>query len=223
MKHESGMREHPLTPMTDPNLVRVLQTQTRRKVGLIDHGVVARGPDAIVQRIAKLHAEGVSMAIVDCTTNAQLMNMGSALKEMPLLTAGSGIALGLPANAGLRPGNAAASLPAARGTRAIVSGRCSEATNRQVQDFIEAGGAAWALDPLALLTGRDVVADATEWARSRLSEGPVLVYATAPAESVRAVQSQCGREGLHIALKSGNFGSPAMFTEAFELLASNDD
>src|SRR5262249_40603931 len=144
---QSGMRNHPLTPMTDANLVRVLQAQARRKVGLIDYTVVARGAEAIARRIAELRAEGVAIAIVDAISDDDLRGLGPALKALPLVTAGSGVAIGLPANWGIAPTPRAAELPAATGTRAIVSGSCSSATLGQVQAFIEGGGAAYRLDP----------------------------------------------------------------------------
>jgi 3-dehydrotetronate 4-kinase len=101
--NESGMQNHPLTPMTDANLVRVMQAQTKRKVGLIDYKTVALGEAAIRERIAALRAEGVGVAVVDATSNADLHLLGPALKGMPLVTAGSGVAIGLPANFGLKP------------------------------------------------------------------------------------------------------------------------
>jgi uncharacterized protein YgbK (DUF1537 family) len=134
--NESGMQNHPLTPMTDPNLVRVLQAQTRRKVGLIDHAVVARGQAAIRERIAQLKAEGVGMAVVDAVSNDDLLRLGPALADMPLVTAGSGVAIGLPANFGLAPTSHAAALPSPGGLQAVVSGSCSVATNAQVAHFI---------------------------------------------------------------------------------------
>jgi uncharacterized protein YgbK (DUF1537 family) len=100
---DSGMRNHPLTPMADANLVRVLQAQARRKVGLIDHAAVAAGEAAIRARIAALKAEGAGMAIVDAVCNDDLLRLGPALADMPLVTAGSGVAIGLPANFGIRP------------------------------------------------------------------------------------------------------------------------
>jgi hypothetical protein len=88
--NESGMQNHPLTPMTDANLVRVLQAQCTRKVGLIDHTVVARGDTAVTERIAQLKSEGVSVAIVDAVSNDDLLRLGPALAKMPLVTAGLG-------------------------------------------------------------------------------------------------------------------------------------
>jgi len=194
--HESGMRNHPLTPMADSNLVRVLQAQTQRKVGLIDYRSVARGPAGIAERIAQLRSQGVRMAVLDATSNAELMAAGPAWAGMPLLTAGSGIAIGLPQNFGLREGDgaAAAQLPAARGLRAIVSGSCSVATNGQVRNFLASGGQGFAVDPLALAKGTNVIGQALAWAQQRLAEGPVLVYATAEPEVVRATQARLGVE-----------------------------
>src|SRR5689334_12285784 len=148
--NESGMQNHPLTPMTDPNLVRVLQAQVKRKVGLIDYTVVARGEAAIRARIAELRKAGAGIAIVDAISDDDLRRMGPALADMPLVTAGSGVAIGLPQNFGIEPTPRASSLPRASGARAIVSGSCSVATNGQVAAFREAGGAARALDLEAL-------------------------------------------------------------------------
>ncbi|MEH3086057.1 MAG: four-carbon acid sugar kinase family protein [Xylophilus ampelinus] len=191
---ESGMRNHPLTPMTDSNLVRVLQAQTARKVGLIDHTVVRQGTDAIRKRISSLREQGVQMAIVDATDNADLMAMGPAFAELPLVTAGSGVAIGLPQNFGVRADDRASDLPPAAGARAIVSGSCSVATNAQVADFKARGGESFAIDPLRLADGADLVGEALSWAERQLREGLVLIYATAEPDAVRAVQARVGVE-----------------------------
>lgn len=194
--NESGMQNHPLTPMKDPNLVRVMQTQTRRKVGLVPHEVVARGAPAIRQRFEALQAEGVGVAIVDAIDNEDLLRIGPALAGMPLVTAGSGIAIGLPANWRARGALADAAqadrLPPAAGRKAIVSGSCSVATNAQVLQFKRQGGAAFAVDPLAIAAGEDVAAQALAFATPRLMDGPVLVYATAEPAAVQAVQARLG-------------------------------
>jgi uncharacterized protein YgbK (DUF1537 family) len=280
---ESGMKDHPLTPMTDANLVRVMQAQCRRKVGLIDHRAVAGGADAVRARIDQLKADGVAIAIVDAVSNDDLLRLGPALADMPLVTAGSGVAIGLPGNFGIAPSPRAAALPAVSGLQAVVSGSCSTATNRQVKDFIERGHPALALDPIAVHEGRQSAASALAWAAPLLANGPVLVYSTADPQTVKATQGQLGVEaagalmertlaaiarglvergvrrllvaggetsgacvqalgiaqlqigaqidpgvpwchalaevapapGMHIALKSGNFGSDDFFTKAF--------
>lgn len=196
--NESGMQNHPLTPMTDANLVRVLQGQCRRKVGLIDYKVVAQGEAAIRARIEQLHAEGVNVAVVDAISNDDLMRLGPALKDMPLVTAGSGVAIGLPGNFGIVPSSAASALPAATGLKAVVSGSCSLATNRQVLAFIQAGCPALGIDPLQIATqestGVNVVADALAWAEQLLGQGPVLIYSSADAIAVKSVQGMLGVE-----------------------------
>ena len=192
--NESGMQNHPLTPMTDPNLVRVMQAQTKRKVGLIDHKAVAQGADAIRARIAQLKAQGVSIAIVDAVSNDDLLRLGPAIATLPLVTAGSGVAIGLPGNFGLKPSPQASALPAAQGLQAVVSGSCSQATNAQVAHFIAQGRPALALDPRAIVREGvgAVAAQALQWAAPLLKQGPVLVYSTAAPEAVRAVQAEVG-------------------------------
>ena len=286
---DSSMKHHPLTPMTNANLVHVMQAQLDpargHRVGLIDYRVVARGATAIAERIATLRAEGLSMAIVDALNDDDLRELAIACATLPLVVAGSGLAIGIPALHGLQPDARAAQLPPASGARAVVSGSCSAATNAQVAAFIAAGGAGFALDPLQLAAGRDLVAEALAWARPQLGSAPVLVYATAEPAAVRAVQQQLGAEaagalveralsriaaglvqagvgqlivaggetsgacvqslsitqlrigpqidpgvpwchaatptrpvGLHLALKSGNFGGGDFFSRAFGLL-----
>lgn len=193
---DSGMRNHPLTPMTDSNLVRVLQAQTRRKVGLVPYSVVAEGAQAVRERFAALQAQGVSIAVLDAISNRDLMHIGPALADMPLVTAGSGIAIGLPANwqgsGQLVAQQTADALPAVPGKAAVVSGSCSVATNAQVSAFQQAGYPSHSIDPLALAAGQDVVGDVLRWAEPLLEQGPVLVYATAQAQDVKSVQQRLG-------------------------------
>ena len=192
---DSGMRQHPLTPMTDANLVRVLQAQCRGRVGLAAHEVVAQGHEALRARFEVLRAEGCRVAVVDAVDNQALRTLAQACADLPLLTAGSGLALGLPAvyqSLGcLQPDAAAARLDAVGGRGAVISGSCSQATNAQVAHWRAAGWPALALDVRALAAGEPVVHQALDWAHSFGSQ-PVLVHATAAAESVQAVQAELG-------------------------------
>lgn len=194
---DSGMRNHPLTPMTDANLVRVLQQQVAGKVGLVEYATVSRGAQAIRERFTALRADNCRFAIVDALTNDDLLALGEACADMPLVTAGSGVALGLPPNfrrAGML-GSAvgAAALPATVGHRAVVAGSCSVATQAQVA-AMKAQHPAFNVDPRALARGEDVVGEALDWAKPKLAAGPVLVYATSTPEEVRAVQAELGVE-----------------------------
>jgi 3-dehydrotetronate 4-kinase len=161
-------------------------------VGLIDYATVGAGPEAIATRVAALRDEGVGIAVVDAICNDDLMRLGRALAGMPLVTAGSGVAIGLAQNWGIEPSPRAAQLPRAAGLRAAVSGSCSVATLAQVAQFGRAGFPAHAIDPLAMAEGRDAAADALAWAVPRLASGPVLVYSTATPNAVRAVQERLG-------------------------------
>jgi 3-dehydrotetronate 4-kinase len=192
--NESGMRDHPLTPMTDANLVRVLQAQCRRKVGLIDYRTVAQGEQAIAARIAELRAGGCAIAIVDALGNADLVRLGPALKGMPLVTAGSGVAIGLPPNFGIQGSAGAGELAPACGTQAVRSCSCSPATNGQVRAFLAAGHPGMAIDPLRIARGEDIAAEALAWAAPLLPRGPVLVYSTAQPQAVKDVQGRLGVE-----------------------------
>ena len=199
---ESSMKTHPLTPMRDANLVKVLQAQCRRKVGLIDYRAVADGVEAIQSRITELRAQGVGIAIVDAISNEDLMRLGPALANLPLVTAGSGVAIGLPQNFGIQATgettSKAASLPQATGWQAVVSGSCSQATNAQVAAWQASGKPHRALDVAAVL-GSDAQRNAElqsvlSWAQGLLPQGPVLVYSTANAESVKATQTELGSD-----------------------------
>ncbi|MBL8378455.1 MAG: four-carbon acid sugar kinase family protein [Burkholderiales bacterium] len=194
---ESGMKDHPLTPMTDANLVRVLQAQTTRRVGLVRYDTVARGPAAIRERIAALKEEHVEMAVVDAVSDADLVAIGEACEDMPLVTAGSGVGLGLARNAAAKGRLAhikeAGALPRVEGASAVLSGSCSVATNAQVAEWMKSHPAL-RIDPLALADGMPVVKDALAWAKELLGNGPVLIYATSTPEEVRAVQAKLGVE-----------------------------
>jgi len=89
---ESPMKDHPLTPMRDANLVRVLGRQTTRKVGLVPLPVVREGAGALRDAFARLKDSGRAYAIVDAVADEDLLGLGVACKDMPLLTGGSGIA-----------------------------------------------------------------------------------------------------------------------------------
>lgn len=200
---ESGMQNHPLTPMVDSNLVRVLQAQTHCRVGLLDYKTALQGTVAIQSRMTDMQSQGVQIAVVDALSNNDLMQLGRALKGMRLVTAGSGVAIGLPQNFDIQASDKASQLPAVQGLKAIVSGSCSIASNAQVAHFIASGGPALALDPLVITrqqaAGINAVAQALDWAKSNLQKQanqddvpPILIYATADPASVKAVQAQLG-------------------------------
>jgi uncharacterized protein YgbK (DUF1537 family) len=194
---DSPMRDHPLTPMRDASLVRVLGRQTRRRVGLVPRPVVAGGAGAIRDEFVRLARDGVAHAIVDAIEDRDLMEIGAACADLALVTGGSGVALGLPRNfraAGLLPARAdAAIVPEVAGTAAVLAGSCSAATRAQVAAWAQARPAI-ALDPFAGDAGT-IASKAMAAAADHLAAGrPVLVYSTAAPEAVADVQARLGRE-----------------------------
>ncbi|TFY85508.1 four-carbon acid sugar kinase family protein [Pseudomonas kairouanensis] len=192
---ESGMQHHPLTPMVDANLVRVLQSQTQLPVGLLRYDSVAAGVEATRNKIAELRAQGVGIAIADALSDQDLYTLGSACADLPLLTGGSGLALGLPDNfrrAGKLRDFDVASLPVVGGGEVVLAGSASVATLGQVAAWREAGRPALRIDPLAVAAGEPVVEQALAFARD--SAQTVLIYATSTPDEVKAVQQQLGVE-----------------------------
>lgn len=195
---DSGMRHHPLTPMTDANLVRVLQRQSRHTVGLLRYDTLAQGVEASRAAIARLRGDGVGIAIADATSDADLLTMGAAAAHLPLVTGGSGLAIGLPPNfrqAGLLAVDPVPpALPEVRGPAVVLSGSCSSATLAQVANW-RAAHPSYQIDPVRLARGEAVVAEAVAAARAAQRSGQAaLVYASASPAEVHAVQQELGRE-----------------------------
>ena len=195
---ESPMKDHPLTPMRDSNLVRVLQAQTKARVGLVPFAVVDKGAAAIAEAYAAARSRGEKFVIVDAITDKHLVDMGTAAAEHKLITGGSGVALGLPANfvaKGLmKAAEAPKSMAAPKGRTAILAGSCSEATRGQIKAAIAAKIPAFEIDPLALAAGTLKAADAVAWAGKQPASAPCLIYSSADPAAVKAVQDQLGRD-----------------------------
>ena len=194
---DSPMRHHPLTPMTDASLVRVLGRQTSGKVGLVELNTVKQGVSAIRAAMQKLIQDGYRYAILDATEDAHLFALGEACEALPLITGGSGLALGLPENfrrAGLLTPNAQAdALPEVGGLAAVIAGSCSVATLGQIANM-QRTHPSYQLDPLKLAAGEDQVSAALEFAKTKLAQEPVLIYASATAEEVKQAQLALGKE-----------------------------
>jgi uncharacterized protein YgbK (DUF1537 family) len=210
---DSPMRDHPLTPMRDASLVRVLARQTKRDVGLVPHEVVVGGADAIRAAFAKLEGNGVAHAVVDAIDDADLMAIGAACRDLALVTAGSGVALGLPQNfraAGLLPARTdAAALPDVKGPAAVLSGSCSAQTRKQVALMAKTHTAV-ALEPLAGVSPEAIADAALARVAGDLAAGrPFLVYSTAEPAQVAEVQAKLGRDR-----------AAALIEEAFGVLAA---
>lgn len=191
---ESGMRHHPITPMTDSNLLRLMETQARGRAGLVPFSTIDKGAAAIAEAFEQLTQDGVRYAVVDTLTEQHLLDIAAAAIDMPLVTGGSGLAIGMARLLG--KGNLAAAREAGwpLGTRTVVlSGSCSEMTNRQVARYQDIAPAL-ALDVAACLTRADYPAELVRWVLSQpVTPAPMLHATTSPGE-LAAIQARHGRD-----------------------------
>ena len=165
---ESSMRDHPLTPMRDSNLCRVLQRQTVGKVGLVNYADVDAGSEVIARAFEKQKSGDIRLTIVDALSDAHLRSIGKIAAKLKLVTGGSGIAIGLPAayvELGLikRLTPPPATITAPVGRSVILAGSCSEATRAQVQTAIASGFPTFRVDPLDIAAGKLAVAAVLKW------------------------------------------------------------
>ena len=199
---DSHMRHHPLTPMTDASLVRVLARQTPHKVGLVPLKQVQAGSASLRAALDKLAADGARHVVVDAVADTDLGIIGEAIGDDVLVTGGSGVALGLPAayrRRGLLAHKAGAdTLPKVEGAAAVLAGSCSAATLSQIAAF---KGAHLALDTDAICRGENVAAKALDWAKSRLGNGPILLSASDKPDAVKALQAKYGIEASSQAIE----------------------
>ena len=198
---ESPLRNHPLNPMTDPDLRRWLRQQTKDLVGLVPHAVVRKGAAEIKAALEECAGRGERLVIVDAVSENDLLSIGEACAEAPLITGGSGIALGLPKNfarAMQLRGSAGRSVGVA-GPAAILSGSCSAMTMTQV-DRHRSSHPSLEIDPGAVMAGKVKPADAVAFIEKNAAASP-LVYSTAAPESVAQAQGQHGRDKLAHAIE----------------------
>lgn len=192
--NESGMRNHPLTPMKDSNLVRVLAGQTKLNVSACFYDTVQRGASAISEWAEKAMSDGTDIAVIDALGDADLVEIAKAFEDITLFTGASGLAYGIVAALG-RDATAvdAVSKTEKSGARAVISGSCSVATNDQVETMLR-DHEGYKIDVDDLASGKDVVGDALRWAKARLGPKPILIYATAKPEQVQSNQDKLGVE-----------------------------
>jgi uncharacterized protein YgbK (DUF1537 family) len=195
---ESGMRHHPLTPMKDSNLVRLLGEQCRdaASVGLVPFAVVDQGSGPIRAALEGLRSRGVRFAVVDSVEEDHLWSAATAAAGLRLLTGGSGIARGLPANFRRNdslPQRVEPHFPDLGPPVAFLAGSCSDSTRAQVAALADRYPTFF-LDPVALATGRQVAGEIAERARAALDGGAILIHSASTPEEVEAAQKTLGRE-----------------------------
>ncbi|MFC6671157.1 3-oxo-tetronate kinase [Marinobacterium aestuariivivens] len=193
--NESGMEQHPLTPMTDANLVRVLAAQSQGPVDLVDITTVRRGSAAVRERFDELAGTDCRYALVDALEQEDLVTIAHACGGLKLVSGGSGLATGLASHLAsegrLNRDIDSATLDAVPGDTVILAGSCSRATLEQVEVF-KAVHPSLKLDPLALQEQRQSVAQILDWFDRHRHQSPLMIYASDHPDAIRASQAQLG-------------------------------
>jgi uncharacterized protein YgbK (DUF1537 family) len=203
--NESPLKDHPLNPMHDSNLVRVLAKQSKTRVGLVDLAVIARGPDAARAHLADLAAKGFGAAIADAVFERHLETIGTVALDHRVSVGASGIGLGI-ARALVASGhvkvNKAADISGepVGGPAACLAGSCSQATLQQIAKAEQAMPVLH-LDPEKVVAGKDETQHALDWARERLSKGPILIASSSTPDQVSALQARHGRDAAGHAIE----------------------
>ena len=203
--NESPLKDHPLNPMHDSNLVRVLARQSNTKVGLVDLAALSRGPDAVRARLADLAGKGIGAVIIDAVFDRDLETIGQVALDHRLSVGASGIGLGLArglvASGRVKP-NALDAMPGSPvgGPAACLAGSCSQATLQQIANA-EKIMPVLHLDPERVVAGREEAGRALAWAAERISNGPVLIASSSTPDEVAALQLRHGRNATGHAIE----------------------
>ncbi len=202
--NESPLKDHPLNPMHDSNLVRVLARQSRSKVGLVDLATVAKGRDAIRTRLAELAKQGIGAAVVDAVFDPELEVIGEVALEHWLSVGASGMGLGLArglvASGKVKPASSSADQKAVGGPVACLAGSCSQATLAQIAQA-EKSMPVLRLDPEKIVAGAPEAERALEWARAAIGKGPVLIASSSSPDQVAGLQARHGRDAAGHAIE----------------------
>lgn len=193
--NESAMKDHPLTPMRDSSLVRLLTPQVRGKVGLVNRLTVARGVEVLKSRLRELEADGIAHVIIDAVANDDLSIIAEASLDFPLISGGSALAMPLPAllagSGMIGQTTEAVPEPQVQKGQIVLSGSCSAMTLKQVELYRDRA-ASYRLNPTVL--AEFGIADALDWLQKQPAEKPKLIYASADPASVQEAQSKLGVE-----------------------------
>jgi uncharacterized protein YgbK (DUF1537 family) len=203
--NESPLKDHPLNPMHDSNLVRVLARQSRTRVGLADLAVIARGPDAVRAHLAEFAAKGIGAAIADAVFERDLETIGTVALDHRVSVGASGIGLGL-ARALVASGRVKASAATdisgkpVGGPAACLAGSCSQATLQQIAKAEQAMPVLH-LDPEQVVAGKGETQRALAWAKEQLGKGPILIASSSTPDQVAALQARHGRDAAGHAIE----------------------
>ncbi|AIA73089.1 3-oxo-tetronate kinase [Pectobacterium atrosepticum] len=198
---ESGMRHHPVTPMTDSNLMRVMEQQAAGQCGLVPYAVMDQGADAVKQRLVQLKEQGIRYVVLDTLNEQHLLTQGEALRDMKLVTGGSGLAIGLArqlADSTKQTGYATEAGKPQSGAGVVLSGSCSVMTNKQVAHYLKQA-AGRAIDVARCLESDDAqqsyAQELADWVKAHRDDALApLLYATSSPDELAQIQQRWGAE-----------------------------
>jgi len=202
--NESPLKDHPLNPMRDSNLVRVLARQSKSTIALVDLAAVVRGRDAVRGRLADLTAKGVGAAIIDAVFDRDLETIGNVALDHRVSVGASGFGLGLAralvASGRVKRGASSAVFNAVGGPAACLAGSCSQATLQQIANA-ERVMPVLHIDPERIVAGGEEARRALAWGRQRLKESPILIASSSTPDQVAALQARHGRNAVGHAIE----------------------
>ncbi|MEX2497202.1 MAG: 3-oxo-tetronate kinase [Woeseia sp.] len=201
---DTSMKDHPLTPMRDSNIVRMINSQSRHRAGLVGYDAVSGGVEAIESAIVALRREGFTYAVADALSDDHLASIGKAAKSHRLITGGSALAFGLAENLrreGLLGPPKKPQMPQINGTAAVLAGSCSKATREQIGNWKCAGRASLKLDVDRIASDAESVLEVIEWTE-RFVDQPVLIYSSDNPTEVAALQKKYGGEQVSAAIET---------------------
>ncbi|PHI40034.1 hypothetical protein CBG46_04760 [Actinobacillus succinogenes] len=198
---ESGMKNHPITPMTDANLMRLMDAQAKGKTGLVAYADVIQGAARVKERFAELKAQGYRYAVVDAADNSQLEVLAEAVAGLKLVTGGSGLGAYIAARlSGGKKGTNA--FTPTKGKTVVLSGSCSVMTNKQVEKYCEKAPH-FQLDAAQAINNPNYAEELYQWVTANL-DAPLapMVYATVPPEALKAIQNEFGADKASHAIEN---------------------
>lgn len=202
--NESPLKDHPLNPMLDSNLVRVLARQSKSRIALADLATVAKGADAIRARLAELAKQGIGAAVIDAVFDPELETIGQVALDHRLSVGASGMGLGLArglvASGKVKPASSGADQKAIGGPAACIAGSCSQATLAQIAEA-EKSMPVLRLDSEKIVAGQAEAERAIEWARANMGAAPVLIASSSSPDQVSLLQAKHGRDAAGHAIE----------------------
>lgn len=201
---ETPMKDHPLTPMRDANLVRLMSSQSNHRVGLVAYNVVSAGSETTERAFSTLRKRGIRYGVTDALSDEHLASIGAAARSHGLITGGSAVAQGLAENFredGLLGAAENPQLPEVLGTAAILAGSCSQATRKQIACWQQNQRPCYKLDAGRIARSEPVIEEMVAWTNTN-DDQAVLIYSSDDPAEVRTVQRQYGREHVSAAIEN---------------------